>query len=175
MGVENTESNERILALEVRPRVTGFVAIRLPSDLLDWGRRKHRAATKELAAMVATKINALLELTMPSVIVVRSRNVRSLKARRKIKAILRVIRQQAEQRSIDFQMISTKAVHHFFDPHGHASKHQIAEVIAGWFPELSWRLPPKRKAWKSEDHRMVIFDAIATALVFLNKSPPEQK
>jgi hypothetical protein len=27
----------------------------------------------------------------------------------------------------------------------------------------------------NNNHRMVIFDAIATALAFLNKSPPEEK
>jgi hypothetical protein len=174
MEFENTQSDERILALEIRPRVTGFVAIEPPSHLLEWGRRKHRAKGDDLARSVAPKITALLDLSKPFIIVVRARNVRPLNARRRIRTILRVVRREAKKRSIGLHTISAKEVHRFFDPHEHASKHQIAQIIAGWFPELSWKLPPKRKVWKSEDHRMVIFDAIATALAFLNKSPPEQ-
>jgi hypothetical protein len=42
------------------------------------------------------------------------------------------------------------------------------------FPdELSTRLPPKRKPWKSEDSRMDIFDAVALAVVFRYFDSPQ--
>ena len=45
------------------------------------------------------------------------------------------------------------------------TKQEIAEQLAKQFPdELSSRLPPKRKAWKSEDARMDIFEAVGLAL-----------
>jgi hypothetical protein len=54
-----------------------------------------------------------------------------------------------------------------FIPDGQGTKHELAEILAKQFPEeLGSRLPPKRKAWMSEDSRMGIFDAVALALVF---------
>jgi hypothetical protein len=49
---------------------------------------------------------------------------------------------------------------------GCGTKHALAEIIAERFPkELGFRLPPKRRAWMSEDSRMDIFDAVALALM----------
>lgn len=46
------------------------------------------------------------------------------------------------------------------------TKHALAEILAKQFSEeLASRLPPKRKAWMSEDYRMDIFDAVALVLV----------
>ena len=43
----------------------------------------------------------------------------------------------------------------------------MAEILAKRLPEeLGFRLPPKRRAWMSEDYRMDIFDAVALALMF---------
>jgi hypothetical protein len=37
-------------------------------------------------------------------------------------------------------------------------------MVAAHFPELSWRLPPKRKAWESELKRTTIFDAASIGM-----------
>lgn len=50
------------------------------------------------------------------------------------------------------------------------TKEPIAATIAQTFPELQWKVPPKRKAWISEGHNMVIFDAAATGLAYLARS-----
>jgi hypothetical protein len=54
------------------------------------------------------------------------------------------------------------------------TKHQIAVVIAGKFPELAPRLPPVRKPWMTEDARMAIFDAVALALAHYGRSRLER-
>jgi len=172
MQVENADTKNRILSLEVGSRDLGFAALETPAHLLEYGRRKHRVKTDELPDVVGRKISALLALHLPDIIAVRSRSVRTANAQRRIALILSVLRREARRRSIEFQTISRKAVRQFFARYQCTSKHQIATLVVRWFPELSWKLPPKRKAWKSEDHRMVIFDAMATALTFLNRSPP---
>ena len=45
------------------------------------------------------------------------------------------------------------------------AKHQIAQLIADLFEELSWNAQPQRKAWHSESYHPVIFDAVATGPV----------
>lgn len=174
MEVESEESKDRILALEVRPRVTGFAVLETTPSLLDWGTRKQQIGNHQIAAIVARKIDALLDLYAPSTIVVRARKVLSREARRRIRTVIGAIRREARKRSVTFQTISAKAVYRFFAAHRCATKYQGAVLVARWFPELSWKLPPKRKSWKSENHRMVVFDAAATGLAFLGRSPPTE-
>ncbi len=172
MEAKSAKSKDRVLALEVRPRVTGFAVFEAKPSLLDWGTRKQRVGEQQLAGVVGRKISALLDLYMPSAIVVRVRDISPQEAQGRVRTAIRVIRGEARKRSITFQTISTKAVHRFFTAYPCTTKYQVATLVAQWFPELSWRLPPKRKSWKSEHHRMVVFDAAATGVAFLGRSPP---
>lgn len=172
MRAEIDNPKERILALEIRPRVTGFAVFEAPARLLDWGRRKHKGRQGTLSRIASKRISALMELHQPSIIIARTRHVTSSRGRNKIAAILRIVRREGKKRSVMVQTIRADSVRDFFASHQCTSKHQRATLIARWFPELSWKLPPTRKMWKSEDHRMVIFDAVATALTFMNRSPP---
>jgi hypothetical protein len=62
-----------------------------------------------------------------------------------------------------------------FFAEGQGTKHALAEMLAGRFPEeLASRLPPKRRPWMSEDYRMDIFDAVALALTFWVKKTGEK-
>ncbi len=45
-------------------------------------------------------------------------------------------------------------------------KYERAVEIAARFPEIGWKLPPKRKAWESEDYRMSMFSAAALAMTY---------
>lgn len=171
MQVE-TFKTERMLALEVRPRWITFAMFETPERLLDWGMRKYLINRRELPRIATRKLTALLDLHDPSVIVVRTRTVRMTIARRRIAIIMRIVRQQAKKRVITLRTISTNSVKKLFARDRCRSKYQRALLIARQFPDLSWRLPPKQKIWKGEDHRLVMFDAVATALTFLNRSPP---
>ena len=175
MQTETAESKNQILALEIRPRVTGFAVFDEQCHLLDWGRRIHRVKRGELQRVVAKKIAALLNDQQPSMIVVRMRNLQSSPAREKIRVILRVTRREAKKHSITVQMIPPSVIKQFFASRHCNSKHERSTLIARWYPELAWKLPPKRKVWKSEDHRMAIFDAVASALAFTNRSPPDKR
>ena len=55
------------------------------------------------------------------------------------------------------------------------TKHDIAEYLANRFPEeLGTRMPPKRRPWMSEDHRMPMFEAVAlTVASGLKRGCPE--
>src|SRR6266851_2735985 len=45
-------------------------------------------------------------------------------------------------------------------------KYERAVEIAARFPEIGWKLPPKRKAWESEHYRMSMFSAAALAMTY---------
>jgi hypothetical protein len=45
-------------------------------------------------------------------------------------------------------------------------KYQRAVEMAARFPEIGWKLPPKRQPWESEHHSMSIFEALAIAVSY---------
>ena len=44
------------------------------------------------------------------------------------------------------------------------TKWDVADAIAGWFPEIADRLPHRRKPWETEDERIGLFMALAAAV-----------
>jgi hypothetical protein len=46
------------------------------------------------------------------------------------------------------------------------SKHQRAVEMAAQFPEIGWKLPPKRKLGDSEHYLMSMFEALAIAVQY---------
>lgn len=83
----------------------------------------------------------------------------------RIRKIGRQIIKMAAIRKVGVKLFSREQVMKAFFVDGQGTKHALAETIAKRFPdEPGSRLPPKRKAWMSEDYRMNIFDALALAL-----------
>ena len=60
--------------------------------------------------------------------------------------------------------MKTKVRKRFFVRFRCDTKHQIAQLIAELFEELSWRVQPQRRAWHSESYHAVMFVAVATGL-----------
>lgn len=149
----------RLLALEIRPKKVGF-AVFERSTLMDWGVTRYGAATSAMR-----RIGSLLDLHVPAVIVIRRRprSKHSLTGA----SILRSIKRGAQRRSIRVLSLDAHKIRAFFKQRGCRSKHKTAELLAEWFPELAWRVPPKRKLWQSEPYNTLLFDAVATAATFL--------
>jgi len=74
---------------------------------------------------------------------------------------------EARRRSTACRLVGNKEVRRFFARYDGTTKHAIATLLAGWFPDLAWKLPPKRRPWESERYNTVMFDAVATAVAFL--------
>lgn len=159
----------RILALEVRYRRFGFAVLEgMPRRLLDSGTR-----TYATAAVFQQRLEPILSLFDPQVIVVKRPVHRNPHHRNGVLSILRVISKEAVRNSIPVQSVSTAEVRCVFRKSGE-TKENIAAAITQTFPELQWKVPPKRKPWTSEGHNMVIFDAAATGLAFLARLDTEK-
>ena len=91
--------------------------------------------------------------------------------------LIRQIKRDAEGYSIPVVMISQDEVRKAFHLPKRTSKYRIASVVARKFPELRLKLPVGRKAWEPELHGVIIFDAIAAGLAYLQPdgvgAPPE--
>lgn len=160
---------ERLVAFEVRPNRIGFVVFEGATRLLDWGVRIYGKQDGS-AVLAGKKAASLLDLYSPSVLVIRQRKDVSMQVAEKLRTIIRRISAEARLRSINFRKNTPTAIQRFFKQYGCATKHEIATTLAGWFEELSWKLPPKRRAWDSEHSSAVIFDAAAAAVAFIASS-----
>jgi hypothetical protein len=155
----------RILSLEVRHRSFGFAVLeRIPRRLLDTGVR-----TYATAGTLKQRIEPLLSIFDPSVIVVKRPAYRNPDYLNGVQSILRVIRAEADRRSIPIESVTIHEVRCAFRESGETKDH-IAMAISQSFPDLQWKLPPQRKPWISEGYNMVIFDATATGLTYLARS-----
>jgi hypothetical protein len=72
----------------------------------------------------------------------------------------------ASAHSISIFLIKDDDVRQTFRNMGCETRDEIAVALARIFPDLLWKLPPKRRAWQSEHPRMAMFDAIALGLAY---------
>ena len=88
----------------------------------------------------------------------------STAAKEKREAIRRAIKEGAERNNVAVIRIRQSTLLRYFRQYNATTKHEIAQAVAQIIPELAWRLPPKRKPWQSEAHRMSVFDAAAAVI-----------
>ena len=152
----------RLIAFEVRPRRIAYAVFETPARLLDWGVRGVRPSST-----TGGGLTSILETYRPSVLVLRSITSGGRRDHPRTQELLRAIEVEAKQSAITVAFVSARELEVFFRQHGRATKHQVAEAIGEWFPELASRVPPPRKAWQPEHWRMPLFDAMATAMAYL--------
>jgi len=161
--------HKRVLALDVRPRSFGYAVFEGLNRILDWGVRSYRKADGSVPAIVRKNVEQLIGDFAPGVLVIKDRWTQRGKTSPKLKKILAVVEQTAKKHRVPLRAISRKAVKKAFAGQGRVTKHSIATALASRYLELSWKLPPKRKPWQSEDYRMSIFDAAALGFAYFER------
>jgi hypothetical protein len=173
-----TTRNPRILAIDLRPQQFGYAVFEGTERLLDWGATYFRPGGTIGAVAAGKRVAVLVRVFLPSVIVVKKvrRNMTSNSPG--VQPILKAIRHEASARSIPVCFIARADVREAFREFRSKSKYEIACILTGMFPELLWRLPPKRKNYQSEHTSMTIFDAVALGFTYWKSNgteipPPE--
>lgn len=155
----------RILSIEVRYRRFGFAVLESsPARLLDSGTR-----TFTSAEILLQRLGPLISTSDPCTIVMRRPGHKQASHLNGVRVNVRCIRLEAERRSIRVELLTIHEIRCALQGR-ETTKDAMAMKIAQTFPELRWKLPPRRKPWISEGHNMVIFDATATGLAYLAKS-----
>ena len=154
----------RVLAIAPSTRGFGFAVLEGEETLVDWGateiRRDKNAKTLGMA-------ERLIAHYQPAVLVLPETLAKNSKRSPRIKFLCQELGRLAESRKIRVALFSTEQVRRRLLGTATATKHAIAENLASRFQaELGASVPPKRRPWMSEDHRMGIFDAVALAVVF---------
>ena len=126
------------------------------------GPRKH----SRCVASVVT----ILDRYQPDIMVLQDTSPTGTHRALRVTKLNAAVAKLASQRAIPVYAYSRDDVRSAFGELVLPNKHSMAEVIAKHIPAFERYVPPPRKPWMSEDARMGLFDAVALALVFFQKS-----
>jgi hypothetical protein len=164
----------RIIAIDLRFRRSGFATFEGNKKLLDFG-------TIHLGQLEngGSKFSELLKLSLPSAIVMKKERWDNLMARSASRRLIETLTMQARAHSTKIRLLEQNTLDATF---GCGTKAEISASLALIFPELVWKLPPKRRIWEPEHSRQTVFDAVALGFAFwqsemslieVSKGPPE--
>jgi len=150
---------ERLLAIDPTHRGFGFVVLEegaRTKRLVDWGTAH---VSGELHDGCLARTDKLIERYTPDTVVVEDHASEGSRRCDRVGELIDATAQLARARGLDVVRYSRDGIREAFEPHEAVTKEEIAAVLAAHHPELLPRVPPTRKPWMSEDHRMAIFDA----------------
>jgi Holliday junction resolvasome RuvABC endonuclease subunit len=162
--IKTHEKYPRILAFALSSRGFGFAVFEGQDTLVNWGGKRVKGNKNEQSL---AKAKELISYYRPEMVVLENTAAKGSRRARRIQALTKEIATLAVNHGVRVKLFSREQVKKAYSPSGVATKHDIAELVVEQFPEeLGARLPPKRKAYTSEDSRMDIFDAVALTLTF---------
>lgn len=148
---------ERILAVDPGVRSFGYVVLEGADFLVAWGLVITRG---DKSKETLRRVSFLIETYRPDVFVLEHPEGRGGTRGARQKDLLFDLAELGKERFLRVKQVAPADVLDTFRPLGIRRKDAIAEHLASRFPELAPHCPPRRKAWKSEDERMGIFDAL---------------
>lgn len=159
--------NKRILALDPAYQGLGYALIEDHAvRLIDWGIKKCRPNKNRIYLQ---KAEELFTRHKPDVLVVENVEGNTRRCRR-VRKLIQEITKLAAKKKIEVRTFSREQVKKAFANTHATNKEEIAQVIAGFFPELAPRLPRHREIWMSEDYTMSIFDAMALGMTYFHSA-----
>ena len=147
--------------------------------LLDWGVSGYPPEDHGEPVVASKRLAALLKVSSPSAIVVKTERWNSAQTSAGARSLAEAISGESSARSIPICLVRQDELASTFLNLQCETKYEIASALTRIFPELLWKLPPKRQVWQSEHPRMTMFDAIALGLAYWQhastflSSPPD--
>ena len=157
----------RILAIAPLSRGLGYAVMEGAGRLVACG---NKVILRDKNAEALAWVKRFIQFYQPDILVLPNVNAADTRRAARIKSLHRQIVALAKTHQLKVRLISATQQRERLLGDSKATKQAMAEALAKTFPvELGSRLPPKRRAWMSEDPRMDIFDAVGLAAVFWPK------
>jgi hypothetical protein len=153
---------KRIVAFYPVSNAVGFAVLE-GQELLDWGMVQLKVGSPRDGL---TRIATLIERYSVDAVITEDHYGKTRRGLR-VKNLLSGIKASALGRKKRWKGLSRDQVREMFAGTAR-TRYEIAVALAERFPELALRLPPKSKAWTSEDHRVAVFDAVAFGLTYIS-------
>lgn len=163
----NQTKQIRILAISLSSRGFGYAVMEDGNTMVDYGNVEIK---KNKNARALAHVEKIIDRSLPDILVLRNVSAKGTRRGKRIKELDRKIITVTKGRKLNVVKISGKELRRRLLEDENGTKHQMAGLLAKQYPdELAWRLPPKRRAWDSEDHRMDIFDAVGLAVAYTKR------
>jgi hypothetical protein len=160
--ISKAAQTECILAIAPTTRGFGFAVLEREGTLVDWG---VRTVSGDKNAESLKKIQKLIGQFAPQVLVIENYRLNPTRRSDRIFSFGDALSQMAKSLGVRAKSASIAEVRKVLFHDAKGTKYAIAEHLVRRFPdELSHLMPRKRILWKSEDYRMMIFDAVALAV-----------
>ena len=157
-------TSERVISIYATSRGFAYCVFDGVSALVDWG-IKHvgQSAKNEQSQRL---IEQLIIRFDPHCIVLEDTEDASCKRSSRVKHLYRQIEKFADRASLECYAYQWPVVFEVFKRGNPRTRHDIAVMLAEILPNISRRLPPKRKIWLPQDPRQALFDAAALGITF---------
>ena len=154
----------RILAVAPSTRGFGYAVHEGQDTLVDRGGKR---ASGDKNRECLAKVDELIDHWQPEVLVLEDSSGKGSRRAPRIQKLCKGIIALARNRKVSMKVFSRKTIRKVFFVDGQGTRHDVAKMVAEWFPEeLGLLLPSKRRACDDgEDPRMDIFDAVALVMV----------
>jgi hypothetical protein len=152
----------RILAVDLRAHRFGYAIFELPHQLLDCG-----IPTFDSSYILAVRLQVLIKLFRPSVIVLDPGARRGLRKKEWRALLITSIRQRASKLGVSVTVVPASVLRNFLKSLGTRNKYRLARLLIGWFPQLSRPTPTARKSYEPERWMMARFDAVGLGVAYL--------
>jgi hypothetical protein len=123
--------------------------------LLDYGLKLFPG---NIRVRFGAKIKRLLSEWQPGIILVKTPKISRVRSK------INTVQALAKSHRVPVRIITRDEIKRAFA--SERNKFERGLAIVNRFPELSARLPPKRKTWQPERRRMTIFDAAEAGLTY---------
>jgi RNase H-fold protein (predicted Holliday junction resolvase) len=158
------ETHLRILAVDPSRRGFGYALFEGRRRLVEWGTTDIRADKDRVALQ---RIEELIRRYQPMTLVVEDCGHMRSRRNPRVRQLTEQMLALARSSGIEGCALPLPVMYQEFSKKGARTKYDIALTLTRQFPVLTLRLPPKRRAWQSEDSRMSIFDAAALGYTYL--------
>src|SRR6266404_2554116 len=162
------DNSGRCIAVDVRPRSFGFVAVEGVA-VLDCGTRA--CGLSRSSECLGQRFQRILKTYAPLAVIIRTYRPSRIAGKDRRMSLAAALRAVARESKVAIVDMRPNAVRRFFRSRHARTKDEIARAVATLLPELAWKLPPRGKIWQGEHFRMSIFDAAAGALTYLGSQP----
>jgi hypothetical protein len=159
-----TIDQETMMAIEIRRSCFGYAVFQGSKWLLDWGATT-RYPLSGAIQRAEKRLLFLLRMLHPVLVVIRRPCQSAPRG-----PILSLLKRLTAEASVPIFTLTQDEVRQAFSRGGFGNKYHVAEALAGIFPDLIFKLPPKRGTGDSERHAMIVFDAIATGYAHLQRT-----
>ena len=165
--------DEVVLSIYPTKHGLAYTLFDAPLTPIDWGLKRIEDKCKNARSLAI--VEALCQALKPDTLVIEDSVFSPSRRQARIRRLLDLISTYAETENLTLVRYSKKRVKCTFRHAGAITRYEIAQAIATYVPALAGRLPPVRKLWQSEDHRLALFDAAALALTHFAVVPDESE